>query len=78
MSSEVCVCKTCKKQVKYSKLQILCDECNLWYHGTCQPLDIKTWQFLGINNQSWFCSYCSRSMFPFWQIDDDELNYMLN
>ena len=67
------ICEDCNKAVGFSKLPIYCDECYNWFHGKCEKLSVKDWQHLGNSNTSWFCEKCTKSCFPFYQLDDDEL-----
>lgn len=77
MAKNKCICKSCKKEVAYSKLPIQCDHCNLWFHGTCEKLNNKSWKLLGNSQTNWYCTQCYLSMFPFSTINDEDLEYLL-
>ena len=71
-----CICGICKKQVKYANYPIQCDACDKWFHGTCENLLYETWCKLGESNCNWYCSICLTKLFPFWSLNENELEHL--
>ena len=72
-------CAKCKKEVKFDKLPIQCDIYFHWFHGKCEKLSKKEWTLLGQSNLTWNCDACTKGIFPFNDLDDDQIvEYILD
>ncbi len=54
-----CICQT---QDDGRTAMIRCDECNIWYHGTCLRLPTRTLWALSGPTTKWNCPACIRSL----------------
>ena len=66
-------CECCRTSVEFSKLPIQCDSCFYWFHGKCEKLTKKEWNQLGCSNLTWNCKACTKEIFPYFNLSDDEL-----
>ena len=71
------VCATCKKSVGYTKLPIQCDDCQGWFHGTCENISQIAWKHLGKSELNWYCNQCAVKVFPFNNLSDEELQVLV-
>ena len=67
------LCDHCYEKVEFSKWPIQCDLCSYWFHGKCHNLSKNQWTALGNSNRIWYCQHCSQNIFPFSQLNDNEL-----
>ena len=72
------ICNTCNKQVQYTKLPIQCDLCHQWFHGICEKLTKNEWLKLGRSTDIWSCQPCTKSCFPSYNLDEEQLYEYLN
>ena len=70
-----CPCGFCHKNIPDHCKAIFCNNCNLWVHIKCN--NISNSEYLEFQNEAddvlWFCLQCTKIMFPFGQLDNDEL-----
>ena len=70
-----CPCGIGHKNVPDHCKAIFCNSCNLWVHIKCN--NISNSQYLDFQNEAddvlWFCLQCTKIMFPFGQLDNEEL-----
>ena len=50
-----------------------CDSCNHWVHFKCSGLNKKELNHLSLNNVEWYCKSCYRNIFPYTDVDNDEI-----
>ena len=65
------LCGICNKTV--TSASIHCDSCKFWVHIKCSNLSNSYFQTLSSQNDDWYCSKCYQYIFPFQDIDNDEL-----
>ena len=51
-------CGTCSHEVHEHHHAIQCDECDCWYHTSCDQINDTTYEQLKHNSVLWFCSCC--------------------
>lgn len=56
--SQIFPCGYCERQVNWSDRALLCDHCNIWYHGSCTDLNTKMFNSLAEKSASWACYKC--------------------
>ena len=67
-------CKICNKPVAKNHKAIKCDHCHLWVHIKCNKINKQTYNLLMEDNTAWYCINCTKSIFPFSEIDNNELH----
>ena len=50
-----------------------CSLCNLCYHFNCISLTLADYKYFKSSSLGWNCQTCSKSIFPFHSIEDNEL-----
>ena len=63
-------CSICDKYVRSG---ILCDICNRWSHTKCNNLTPTDFNSLKNSEETWFCTSCIMTIFPF----NSKTNYNL-
>ena len=66
-------CSVCSNPVKSNQNGIFCDCCKLWVHLKCTKLELIDYYNLANNDQTWFCHKCCVTIFPFNNLDCQEL-----
>jgi len=51
-------CGYCKYEVTWNQKGILCDECEQWYHTSCQGIGESTYDKLSDSRHVWICLRC--------------------
>ena len=68
-------CGICHKNIAARQKSVFCNNCNFWVHVKCN--NISNSEYVELQNEAddvpWFCLQCTKIMFPFGQLDDDEL-----
>ena len=71
-----CPCGICNKNIPDHHKSVFCNNCNLWVHIKCN--NISNSEYEELQNEAddvpWFCLKCTKIMFPFGQLDNDELS----
>ena len=71
-----CPCGICHKNIPDHHKSVFCNNCNLWVHIKCN--NISNSEYEELQNEAddvpWFCLKCTLIMFPFGQLDNDELS----
>ena len=70
-------CSICQKAVIYNST-ILCSICDHWVHQNCTKLTKDDIKMMENSNASWSCDKCCCDIFPFSQIDANELENVVN
>ena len=52
---------------------IHCDICKQWIHRKCALLSIEELQGLSMCEDQWYCSKCLLDIFPFYDLESEEL-----
>ena len=68
-------CGICHKNVHANCKSVYCNNCNLWVHLKCNNISIPEYNKLQdeADDVPWFCLNCTKIMFPFGQLDNEEL-----
>ena len=66
-------CSVCSNPVKSNQNGIFCNCCKLWVHLKCTKLELIDYYNLANNDQTWFCHKCCVTIFPFNNLDCQEL-----
>ena len=64
--------ESAKKLAKNHKA-IECDNCKLWVHLKCNKINVQTYKLLQNDHAAWFCLTCSKTIFPFSELNEEEL-----
>ena len=68
-------CGICHKNIAARHKSVFCNNCNFWVHVKCN--NISNSEYVELQNEAddvpWFCLQCTKIMFPFGQLDNDEL-----
>ena len=51
-------CGVCEDPVTWNCRGVACDNCNIWYHGSCMELCTKDFELLNKSNIQWHCHKC--------------------
>ena len=63
----------CKREVVTDAIE--CSLCETWSHRSCANLSRKQFKCYESENMYWYCNDCAY-VFPFANIQDDELQYI--
>ena len=63
----------CNKLIRSNGRKLECSLCNLCYHFNCTSLTLADYKYFKSSNLGWTCQTCSKSIFPFHSIEDNEL-----
>ena len=66
-------CPTCTRHVSLHAKQIRCCVCQKNYHIKCLSLRAEDHAHIYSNCETWYCLKCFSEIFPFNQIDDDDM-----
>ena len=70
-------CKICPKPILDDD-NIWCDVCQAWLHINCASLTYKNFKKLSKDvTNPWYCKTCTRSIFPFGQLNNSSFNTFL-
>ena len=69
-------CRVCRDEVANEGRSIQCDLCDQWNHTYCKGISIRKYEKLKSDSSPWYCPICL-SEFPFFQMNDKELNSFL-
>ena len=68
-------CGICHKKILAHVKSVHCNHCNFWVHVKCN--DISNPEYKELQKEPddvpWFCLNCTKIMFPFGQLDNNEL-----
>ena len=68
-------CGICHKTILAHVKSVYCNNCNFWVHIKCN--DISNSEYKELQKEPddvpWFCLNCTKMMFPFGQLDNNEL-----
>ena len=70
------ICPTCTRHVLLHAKQIRCCVCQENYHIKCLSLRAVDPAHIYSNADTWYCPKCLSEIFPFNQIDDDDMFVM--
>ena len=66
-------CAICNKLIRSNGRKLECSLCNLCYHFNCTSLTLADYKYFKSSSLGWTCQTCSKSIFPFHSIEDNEL-----
>ena len=66
-------CAICNKLIRSNGRKLECSLCNLCYHFNCISLTLSDYKYFKSSSLGWTCQTCSKSIFPFHSIEDNEL-----
>ena len=58
-------CSFCNKKVICHDKAICCDFCNKWIDIKCKELNDLDYEYLKLNENSWYCKICTTEILPF-------------
>ncbi len=68
-------CGICHKNIHANQKAIFCNNCSFYVHINCN--DISTSEYTELKKEPddvpWFCKNCTKSMFPFGSLENEEL-----
>ena len=68
-------CGMCYKNILPQAKSVYCDHCKFWVHAKCN--NISNFEYKELQEEPdempWFCLKCTKLMFPFGQLDNNEL-----
>ena len=59
--------------VKNHHKAVKCDNCDLWIHIKCNKINVQTYNLLINDNTVSYCLTCSKKLFPFSALNDNDL-----
>ena len=69
--------KICEKPIAKNHEAVECDNCKLWVHIKYNKINKQTCNLLMEDDTSWYCIKCTKSIFPFNDIDNNELHSII-
>ena len=70
-------CSICYRAVAKDHKSIQCDACEKWVHIRCNYICNKTYTTLLNTDLSWYCINCSKGIFPFASISNEDFQLTL-
>ena len=70
-------CPCCNKKCTAKQNCIFCQCCEKWLHSKCSSLNWKEFKALSMSNLDFNCDNCYKLLFPYNEINDDELTTLL-
>ena len=67
-------CGICLNPVAKNHKAVKCDNCDLWIHIKCNKINVQTYNLLINDNTVWYCLTCSKKLFPFSALNDNDLH----
>ena len=52
---------------------IQCDKCDIWVHRKCNKMNKRTYEYLKQDKSMWYCIVCTKELFPFSKLNDENL-----
>ena len=53
---------------------VKCDNCDLWIHIKCNKINVQTYNLLINDNTVWYCLTCSKKLYPFSALNDNDFH----
>ena len=53
---------------------VKCDNYDLWIHIKCNKINVQRYDLLINDNTVWYCLTCSKKLFPFSALNDNDLH----
>ena len=66
--------KICEKPIAKNHEAVECDNCKLWVHIKYNKMNKKTCNLFMEDDTARYCIKCTKSIFPFNDIDNNELH----
>ena len=63
----------CNKLIRSNGRKLECSLCNLCYHFNYTSLTLADYKYFKSSSLGWTCQTCSKSIFPFHSVGDNEL-----
>ena len=67
-------CGICLNSVAKNHKAVKCDSCNLWIHIKCNKINVQTYNLLINDNTVWCCLTCSKKLYPFSALNDNDFH----
>ena len=69
-------CGICQKNIPINHKSVFCNNCNCWVHIKCNNISLTEYKVLQEepDDVPWFCLKCTMVMFPFGQLENEELS----
>ena len=67
-------CGICLNIVAKNHKAVKCDSCELWIHIKCNKINVQAYNLLINDNTVWYCLTCSKKLFPFSALNDNDLH----
>ena len=80
MNAPQCLCSTCQKNIPENSKAVFCNNCEFWVHIKCNNISVSEYKKLQNEGHDvpWFCLRCTMVMFPFSQLENEELSNLFN
>ena len=66
-------CFECKSNFRRNSRSLICSLCNNNVHLKCTLLAVRDYKYYQINADVWICNQCRSTIFPFYNVDNEEL-----
>ena len=66
-------CKICCQPDASNSDSIQCDKCDIWVHHKCNKMNKRTYEYLKQDKSMWYCIVCTKELFPFSKLNDENL-----
>ena len=71
-------CEICLNPVTKNHKAVKCDKCdNLWIHIKCNKINVQTYNSLIHDNTVWYCLICSKKLYPFSALNDNDFHSII-
>ena len=67
-------CGICLNPVAKNHKAVKCDNCDLWIHIKCNKIKVQTYNLLINDNTVWYCLTCSKKLYPFSALNDNDFH----
>ena len=69
--------KICWQPVANNSDSIQSDKCDIWVHRKCNKINKQTYEYLKQDKSTWYCIVCTKELFPFSKLNDENLILIL-
>ena len=66
-------CGICLNPIAKNHKAVKCDNCDLWIHIKCNKINEQTYNLLINDNTVWYCLTCSKKLYLFSALNDNDL-----
>ena len=69
------LCGDCHKNVNWKQKGIYCENCETWFHASCQGMHTILYEVAGLSNMEWECTNCGVPNFSMTLFDLSSLEH---